>query len=62
MKLETCVLSRKTISQAKLEDIRIRHIHTLKPNARHMQVDTKKKLFYEITNRCSYMQSLLFHC
>jgi len=48
MKLETCILSRKTLSQAKLEDIRTHHIHILEVNARHMHVDTKKKLYRSI--------------
>jgi len=25
-------------------------------------LDSRLILFYEITNRCSYMQSILFHC
>ena len=43
MKTETCILSRETRSQAKLEGIRTHCIHILKINARHMHADTKIK-------------------
>ena len=35
---------------------------SLPPPLRKWGFNTNVRLFYEITNRCSYMRSILFHC
>jgi hypothetical protein len=60
--LAWCVLAHKSNTAQTSIRVRSHSLHCDSIHPLYVYGSVHHNIFYEITNRCSYMQSILFHC